>query len=149
MEHTNHTITNRKDIYMAARSPHIRMRDVSRVYDALELGIIIADGNGPKLDAMRAFTNNDNWFYANWFECGLHNLRHQVTASKVINRKDGAIVLFYTVESQAPNGAKILGGTSSGKNSIKELTEKPFGELFARLYMASREPLSFAGVIAL
>lgn len=31
---------------MAARSPHIRMRDVSRVYDALELGIIIADGNG-------------------------------------------------------------------------------------------------------
>ena len=89
---------------------------------------IIADGNGPKLDAMRAFTNNDNWFYANWFECGLHNLRHQVTASKVINRKDGAIVLFYTVESQAPNGAKILGGTSSGKNSIKELTEKPFGE---------------------
>ena len=89
---------------------------------------IIADGNGPKLDAMRAFTNNDNWFYANWFECGLHNLKHQVTASKVINRKDGAIVLFYTVESQAPNGAKILGGTSSGKNSIKELTEKPFGE---------------------
>ena len=55
-------------------------------------------------------------------------MRHQVTASKVINRKDGAIVLFYTVESQAPNGAKILGGTSSGKNSIKELTEKPFGE---------------------
>ena len=89
---------------------------------------IIADGNGPKLDVLRAFTNNDNWFYANWFECGLHNLRHQVTASKVINRKDGAIVLFYTVESQAPNGAKILGGTSSGKNSIKELTEKPFGE---------------------
>lgn len=31
---------------MAVKSPHIRMRDVSRVYDALELGIIITDGNG-------------------------------------------------------------------------------------------------------
>lgn len=89
---------------------------------------IIADGNGPKLDAFRAFTNNDNWFYGSWFENGLHNLKHRATASKVLNRKDGAIVLFYTVESQAPNAAKILGGTSSGKNSVEELTDKVFGE---------------------
>lgn len=89
---------------------------------------IIADGNGPKLDAFRAFTNNDNWFYQSWFECGLHNLQHRATASKLIKRNDGAIVRFYTVESQAPNAAKILGGTSSGKNSIEELTSKKFGE---------------------
>ena len=75
---------------------------------------IIADGNGPKLDAFRAFTNNDNWFYGSWFENGLHNLKHKATASKVIKRKDGSMVLFYTIESQAPNAAKILGGTSSG-----------------------------------
>ena len=31
------------------------------------------------------------------------------------------------VESQAPNGAKILGGTDSGRNSIVELTDRPFG----------------------
>lgn len=89
---------------------------------------IIADGNGPKLDAFRAFTNNDNWFYGSWFESGLHNLKHKATASKVIKRKDGSIVFFYTVESQAPNAAKILGGTSSGKNSVEELTDKVFGE---------------------
>lgn len=89
---------------------------------------IIADGNGPKLDAFRAFTNNDNWFYGSWFESGLHNLRHKTTASKVIQRKDGSLVLFYTVESQAPNAAKILGGTSSGKNKVEEQTDKVFGE---------------------
>ena len=32
------------------------------------------------------------------------------------------------VESQAPNAARILGGTSSGRNSIEELTDRPFGE---------------------
>lgn len=89
---------------------------------------IIADGNGPKLDAFRAFTNNDNWFYGSWFENGLTNLKHKATASKVIKRKDGSLVLFYTVESQAPNAAKILGGTSSGKNKVEELTDKAFGE---------------------
>ena len=89
---------------------------------------IIADGNGPRLDAFRAFTNNDNWFYQTWFEAGLHNLKHRATVSKLIERKDGSVVLFYTVESQAPNAAKILGGTSSGKNSIQELTDRKFGE---------------------
>mgnify|MGYP001521143457 CR=1 FL=1 len=74
---------------------------------------IIAAGNGPKLDALRAFTNNDNWFYAPWFEYGLHNLQHkmiEVTARE----KDGKMVLSFTVESQAPNAASIKGGTSSG-----------------------------------
>lgn len=87
---------------------------------------IIAAGNGPKLDALRAFTNNDNWFYAPWFEYGLHNLQHkmiEVTARE----KDGKMVLSFTVESQAPNAASIKGGTSSGKNSIVELTDRKFG----------------------
>ena len=88
---------------------------------------IFADGNGPKLDALRAFTNNDNWFYAPWFDCGLHNLKHKAINSNVIKKNDGTIVLAFTVESQAPNAAKILGGTSSGKNSIDELTDKKFG----------------------
>lgn len=87
---------------------------------------IIADGNGPKLDAFRAFTNNDNWFYGNWFENGLHNLRHKATDCKMMQREDGAVVLAFTVESQAPNAARILGGTSSGKNKIEELTDQPF-----------------------
>lgn len=89
---------------------------------------IIAPGNGPELNALRAFVNNDNWFYSQWFDRGLHNLRHKTTSSVVSARADGTVVASFTVESQAPNGAKIHGGTSSGKNTIEELTHKPFGE---------------------
>lgn len=89
---------------------------------------IISDGNGPKLDALRAFTNNDNWFYSPWFENGLHNLKDAVTGYNMITKEDGTVVLSFTVESQAPNAAKILGGTSSGKSSIQELTDKPLGK---------------------
>ncbi len=89
---------------------------------------IIADGNGPKLDAFRAFVNNDNWVYAGWFENGLHNLQHKVVRATTMQRADGAVVLAFTVESQAPNAARILGGTSSGKNKIEELTDRKFGE---------------------
>lgn len=32
---------------------------------------VIADGNGPKLDALRAFTNNDNWFYTSWYHINI------------------------------------------------------------------------------
>ncbi|MGL4853503.1 MAG: glycoside hydrolase family 2 TIM barrel-domain containing protein [Phocaeicola sp.] len=94
---------------------------------------IIAPGNGPKLDALRAFVNNDNWFYSPWFDNGLHNLVHRVTSQALYLDQDKnekskqKVVVSFTVESQAPNGAKILGGTSSGKNSIQELTDKPFG----------------------
>lgn len=89
---------------------------------------VISKGNGPKLDAFRAFVNNDNWAYQAWFENGLHNLRHKAIEAKVISKKgDPNIVLAFTVESQAPNGARIHGGTSSGRNRIEELTDRPFG----------------------
>lgn len=89
---------------------------------------IIAEGKGPKLEALRAFTNNDNWCYAQWFENGLHNLHHCVTDSRIVTRQDDRVVLAFTVESQAPQAARIHGGTSSGKNKIEELTDKPFGD---------------------
>lgn len=88
---------------------------------------VIAEGNGPRLDALRAFVNNDNWFYSPWFERGLHNLVHKTTNSNLITRDNGTVVLAFTVESQAPHAAKILGGTSSGKNRIEELKDKTFG----------------------
>lgn len=90
--------------------------------------MVIAEGNGPKLDALRAFTNNDNWFYSQWYDRGLHNLKHQATNSTIIVKDNGTILLAFTVVSQAPNAAKIHGGTSSGKNSVEELTNRPFGE---------------------
>lgn len=89
---------------------------------------VIEDGNGPKIDALRAFVNNDNWFYSQWFDRGLHNLIHRATSSDVFIKDNGTVVLSFTVESQAPNAAKIIGGTSSGKNSVEELKDKQFGE---------------------
>ncbi len=89
--------------------------------------VIIAAGNGPKLDVLRAFVNNDNWAYGQWFDNGLHNLRHKASNPNIIKKEDKSIVVAFTVESQAPNAAKIYGGTSSGKNTIEELTNKAFG----------------------
>ncbi len=89
---------------------------------------VIENGNGPKINALRAFVNNDGWFYQKWFEKGLHNLKHKVVSHQITENKNGTISVYFTVVSQAPNGAKIHGGTSSGRNKIEELTDKPFGE---------------------
>lgn len=102
---------------------------IGTIYSLKYKGVpVISEGNGPQLDAFRAFTNNDNWAYAAWFENGLHNLKHKATQGNVMQRADGSMVVAFTVESQAPNAARILGGTSSGKNKIEELTEQKFGE---------------------
>lgn len=87
---------------------------------------VIRDGEGPKLDAYRAPVDNDNWAYKQWFENGIHQLKHKAISSIAYVRKDGAIVLSFTVESQAANGATLSGGTS-GTYKVKEHTEKPFG----------------------
>jgi beta-galactosidase len=89
---------------------------------------VIADGMGPKLDAYRAFVNNDIWGYETWFENGLHNLKHRVTSSNLRKNPDGSFSLGFTVVSQAPNAARVHGGTSSGRVSIEELIKRPFGE---------------------
>lgn len=89
---------------------------------------MIENGNGPKINALRAFVNNDNWFYQKWFEKGLHNLKNKIISKRMISNKNGSILVYFTIESQAPNGAKIHGGTSSGKNKIEEFSEKPFGK---------------------
>lgn len=91
---------------------------------------IIAAGNGPKLDAFRAAADNDNWVRSGWVANGLHNLKHKATAKHISKRADGAVVLFFTVESQAPNAATLSdakGTTASGHFKITEHTDKPFG----------------------
>jgi beta-galactosidase len=88
---------------------------------------VIRDGEGPKLDALRAPVDNDNWAYQQWFEKGLHNLKHKVLSSNSYTKKDGTVVLAFTIESQAPYGASLLGGTS-GTYTLKEHTDKPFGK---------------------
>lgn len=90
---------------------------------------MICEGKGPRLDALRAPTDNDNWAYRQWFEKGLHNLQHRVIDFHRIDDRRSAentVQLMYTVESQAPNGAVLEGGTS-GKYRIVEQSDRPFG----------------------
>ena len=94
---------------------------------------MIAEGQGPKLDAFRAACDNDNWAYPAWGANGLHNLKHKVLTSNSHTRSDGVVVLFYLVESQAPNAATIgrkrrWASESSGKYTIEEDANRPFGE---------------------
>ena len=78
---------------------------------------------GVLLDAYRAATDNDIWVYQQWTNKGTHNLKHKVLNMTQTNGKNGELVLAFTVESQAPKYANILGG-SSGRYSIVEKGEQ-------------------------
>jgi beta-galactosidase len=88
--------------------------------------IIIREGEGPQLDAYRAPLDNDNWAYQQWVAKGLHNLKHKALSNSIFQRADGALVLSFVVESQAPNAATIVGG-NSGTYKIIEHTDRAFG----------------------
>ena len=79
---------------------------------------IITPGNGPVLNALRAPVDNDVWARKKWFSNGLNDLKHQVVNHKSYVRPDGAVVVFYTVESQSPNAYSIKGGGESGVYTI-------------------------------
>lgn len=90
---------------------------------------VIVPGHGPTLDAFRAYMNNDTWVYGQWFANGLYNLKHRVTACETFTDKNGNPVLSFTIESQAPNGGRMVGGNgnSRGTYSIDEKNAEPFG----------------------
>lgn len=102
----------------------------SLIYDGAD---VITPNCGPRLNAFRAFTNNDNWFYSKWFANGLHNLRHQALAHDCQTNADGSMTIAFTIRSQAPNAARQVGGTDMNRygpyqSRIEELTDRPFGE---------------------
>ena len=78
---------------------------------------------GPVIDALRAPVDNDNWYYQSWYQNGLHNLQHSVTNYNTYTRKDGAVVLNYTVESRGYKGA--IGGGSSGRYAVPTVCNTP------------------------
>ena len=94
---------------------------------------IIKDGKGPKIDAFRAPTDNDNWAATNWVSLGLYNLQHKVLNWNCIDgRKDGRIILSFAVESQAPCGgilhnAGTVGRSADGVYRIEDRKDQPFG----------------------
>ena len=86
-------------------------------YDGFD--VIKPCSGGMVLDAYRAATDNDIWVYQQWTNKGTHNLKHKVLNMTQTKGKNGELVLAFTVESQAPKYANILGG-SSGRYSIVE-----------------------------
>ena len=72
--------------------------------------IIIKDGNGPKLDAYRAPTDNDAGigYHNAWFKNGLYDLQHVVKSwTCTPDKKNGTYKLDFTVESQGKEGCDV------------------------------------------
>lgn len=70
---------------------------------------IIKDGNGPKLDAYRAPTDNDAGigYHNAWFKNGLYDLQHVVKNWNYTAKKDGTYHFDFTVESQGKEGCDV------------------------------------------
>lgn len=95
----------------------------SLIYGGKEM---IENGEGPTIDAFRAFVSNDEWIFRKWYDNGLHNLKHTVEASDAYINKAGDAVISFRIYSQAPNGARLEGASSAATHSITEFTDKPF-----------------------
>ena len=85
---------------------------------------VVENGDGPLPDAFRAPVNNDNWIQDTWFALGLHDLYHRVEDAVVTEDEGGALVIAYTIISQAPHGARLEGGNYNWKR-LKP-NDKPF-----------------------
>ena len=88
---------------------------------------VFEDGCGPKLDAFRAWVNNDNWVYQNWYQNGLYNLQHKAKKHQVMKNTDGTVSVIFSIESQAPYGARLEGADRNWKR-LAEQKDKPFGQ---------------------
>ncbi|WP_455149991.1 glycoside hydrolase family 2 TIM barrel-domain containing protein [Capnocytophaga sp.] len=86
----------------------------------------IVENSDFQLNAFRAFLNNDVWAYQQWFAKGLHNLQHKALSHKVTKNANGSYSFAFTVQSQAPNGAQLVGKPSAADHHIEEFTNKPF-----------------------
>lgn len=90
-------------------------------YDGKE---IIKPGQGPKLDAFRAWTNNDNWAVDGWYRNGLYCLTHKATSVKTHEMPSGAVCIAFTVESQGTNSGVLAGGNANWKR-LEETGQQP------------------------
>ena len=93
---------------------------------------IIKEGEGPKLDCFRAPTDNDNWAAQNWVQLGLYNLQHKVLDASWAEKKDGRVMLSFTVESQAPYAgflkqAGTVGREPDGVYQLEDQKNRPMG----------------------
>lgn len=63
---------------------------------------MIADGNGPRLDAFRAPVDNDVRVEGKWFADGLNALQQKATGCHIETQENGALLINFSVEVQAP-----------------------------------------------
>ena len=87
---------------------------------------VFADGCGPRLDAFRAWVNNDNWAYQAWYENGLYDLQHKALESRVVNNADGSVSVKFVVESQGSASARLEGGDKNWKKLTKTGSKPDF-----------------------
>lgn len=68
---------------------------------------IVREGQGPKLDAFRAPTDNDDGigYPRDWWRNGLYDLKHHALDHKFTPGKNGSWQLYFTVESQGEYGS--------------------------------------------
>ncbi|MDE7470319.1 MAG: discoidin domain-containing protein [Paramuribaculum sp.] len=107
----------------------------SLVYNGQEM---IADGQGPQLDAFRAPVNNDTWVDRSWWANGLDNLKHTVLSSDAYVNEQGQAVVIFKVKSQAPNAERLKSQRVDGSwgvdelsrahHEIEQLTDQPLGD---------------------
>lgn len=93
----------------------------------------IEPGCGPKIDALRAPVDNDNWIWDGWYQNGLHCLQHHTTApASVKKNKDGSVTIVYNIWSQGTHSGKQIHRPGKGGEpfdsiqNVAPLTEKDF-----------------------
>ena len=79
---------------------------------------VFVPGNGPQLNAFRAFTNNDGWAFRGWFAQGLHQLHHAASGGSVFQLENGALRIGYEIVSRASNGAHLEGSQASASCQV-------------------------------
>ncbi len=87
---------------------------------------VITPGNGPKLDAYRAPTDNDAGIgYPNaWFQNGLYNLKHKVVGGSTTMLENGCLQLSFTIESQGAEGSRpTYGNRDRNPESVYDFSE--------------------------
>jgi len=84
---------------------------------------MLVPGFGPKLDAFRAFTNNDGWVYEQWYKNGLDRLEHSATLLSSRLESDGRLVLEFDIVSKAACQTAIEGTWATNKFSVRPNTD--------------------------
>lgn len=127
--HQGHLTTSVKDsvLTITGKTIHAQLDERTGILTRLAYNgtEVIKDGEGPRLDAMRAWVNNDNWAYEKWYANGLYNLRQKATDMKIRHLRDGNLEVRLTLFVQAPYGAKLEGDVRNWKKLV-EATDKPF-----------------------